>query len=110
MIYKALQARFEHGKGKIPLKAVLFNAPSTIDSEVDCPDDAKAEPARICHTNRLHSAGEPRGRGRSTKVTGLRPYPCSKSKGALIYHIVCGMYGLEDGVLYLTTQKENSGE
>ena len=109
MIYKALQARFEHGKGKIPLKAVLFNAPSTIDSEVDCPDDAKGW-ARNRRVSATHSAGEPRGRGRSTKVTGLRPYPCSKSKGALIYHIVCGMYGLEDGVLYLTTQKENSGE
>ena len=65
MIYKALQARFEHGKGKIPLKAVLFNAPSTIDSEVDCPDDAKgwARNRRVSATQTAYIAQEKREDG-----------------------------------------------
>ena len=65
MIYKALQARFEHGKGKIPLKAVLFNAPSTIDSEVDCPDDAKgwARNRRVSATHTAYIAQENREDG-----------------------------------------------
>ena len=49
-----------------------------------------------------------RGRGRSTRVTGLRPYPCLKQGRTYIPH-ECGMCGLADGVLCLSAQKKTAG-